>query len=286
MAMRSNGPILLSLPAFRGVTRRLILVSLAAFFGIAILSLAARELSGTLLGLILLQPEMLLQHWQVWRLLTYPFIDRNLFGLALSLLSLWFFGSTLEDERGSRWLREFFLATAIGGGLLAAVLTYPANERIPGLSVDSIESGMWPFVLALVLAYATFHADQPLRFNFILTLKAKYLAAIYLLFYLGAALIGGDRFGALVALCNALCGYAYLRMAPRRSASIAASEKWFGLRNAYIRAKRRRAAKKFTVYMRKQGSDVNIDSTGRYIDPDFPAKGPGPRDVNDRKWMN
>ena len=285
MAMRSNGPILLSLPAFRGVTRRLILISLAAFFALAILSLAARELSGRLLGLIVLQPEVLLQ-WQLWRLLTYPFIDRSLLSVAFALLSVWFFGSTLEDERGSRWLREFFLATTLGGGLLAALLVYTANERIPGLSVGSIESCMWPFVLALVLAYATFHADQPLRFNFILTLKAKYLAAIFLLFYLGMALIGGDRFGALVALTNALCGWAYLRLAPRRTATIAASEKWFGLRNAYIRAKRRRAAKKFTVYMRKQGSDVNIDSSGRYIDPDFPAKSPGPRDANDRKWMN
>jgi len=280
MAMRSNGPILLSLPAFRGVTRRLILASLAVFFGLAILGLATRELSGTLLGLIVLQPERAL-HWRLWQLLTYPFVDLNLISVALALLSLWFFGSALEDERGSRWMREFFLASTLGGGLLASLLTLVADDRIDKLSVDSIESGMWPFVLALVLAYAYFHADQPLRFNFILTLKAKYLAAIYLLFYLGAALIGGDRFGALVALSNALCGYAYLRIAPRRSASIVASEKWFGLRNAYIRAKRRRAAKKFTVYMRRQGSEVNIDSTGRYIDPDE-----RPRDPNDRKWMN
>jgi membrane associated rhomboid family serine protease len=286
MAMRSNGPILLSLPAFRGVTRWLILASLAVFFGLAVLSLAAHELSGTLLGLIVLQPETLLQHWQVWRLLSYPFIDRNLLSLAFALLSLWFFGSTLEEERGSRWLRDFFLTTAVGGGLLAGLLVYAAGDRIPGLSMDSFESGMWPFVLALVLAFAFFHADEPLRFNFIFTLKAKYLAAIYLLFYLGMALIGGDRFGALVALSNALCGYAYLRWAPRRPASIMASEKWFGLRNAYIRAKRRRAAKKFTVYMRRQGSDVNIDPSGRYIDPDFPSTRPGPRDPNDRKWMN
>jgi len=33
--------------------------------------------------------------------------------------------------------------------------------------------------------------------------------------------------------------------------------------------------------MRRQGSEVNIDSTGRYIDPDE-----RPRDPNDRKWMN
>jgi hypothetical protein len=178
-------------------------------------------------------------------------------------------------------MTEFFLAATIGGGLLASLLAYAAGERVEKLSVASVDYGMWPFVLALVLAFAYFHADQPLRFNFIFTLKAKYLAAIYLLFYLGAALIGGDRFGALVALSNALCGYVYLRLAPRRSIKTTASEKWFGLRNAYIRAKRRRAAKKFTVYMRKQGSDVNIDPSGRYIDPDEKSRNP-----NDRTWLN
>ena len=280
MAMRSNGPILLSLPAFRGVTRRLILLSLLVFFALVVLSLGSRELSGSLLGAIVLSPQQAL-HWHLWQLLSYPFADLNLISVALSLLSLWFFGSALEDERGPRWMTEFFLAATIGGGLLASLLAYAAGERVEKLSVASVDYGMWPFVLALVLAFAYFHADQPLRFNFIFTLKAKYLAAIYLLFYLGAALYGGNRFSALVALCNALCGYAYLRLAPRRSLKTSASESWFGLRNAYIRAKRRRAAKKFTVYMRRQGSDVNIDSTGRYIDPDD-----RPRDPNDRKWLN
>jgi hypothetical protein len=140
---------------------------------------------------------------------------------------------------------------------------------------------MWPFVLALVLAFASFHADQELRFNFILTLKAKYLAAIYLLFYLGSALIGGDRFSALTALCNAMAGYAYLRLAPRKGLRVGLSERWFRLRNAYYRSKRRRAAKKFTVYMRKQGKEVSLDEDGRYIDPNGK-----PRDLNDRNWMN
>jgi len=280
MAMRSNGPILLSLPAFRGVTRRLILLALMVFFALAFLSILFRDLSGSLLGSFVLVPQQVL-NWHLWQLLSYPFADLNLISAALALLAVWFFGSTLEDERGSHWLGEFFLATTIGGGVLASLLAYAAADRIAGLSVQSHESGMWPFVLALVLAFAYFHAEQPLRFNFVLTLKAKYLAAIYLLFYLGAALIGGNRFSALVALSNALCGYAYLRLAPRRSLKTSASEGWFGLRNAYIRARRRRAAKKFTVYMRKQGKDVSIDESGRFLDPDEK-----PRDPNDRRWMN
>ena len=46
-------------------------------------------------------------------------------------------------------------------------------------------------------------------------------------------------------------------------------------------AKRRRAARKFEVYMRKQNRVVKFDEEGRYIAPDDER-----RDPHDRKWMN
>jgi hypothetical protein len=112
-------------------------------------------------------------------------------------------------------------------------------------------------------------------------MKAKYLVAIFVLFYLAVALFSHDPFSAVAALCVALCGFLFLRFAPRRGLQYATSEGWFGIRNAYYRAKRRRAAKKFTVYMRKQGKDVNLDSSGRYIGLDDERKDP-----NDKRWMN
>ena len=83
------------------------------------------------------------------------------------------------------------------------------------------------------------------------------------------------------ALCNAAAGYVFLRLAPRRGLRAGASEWLYGVRNAFYRAKRRRAAKKFTVYMRKQGKDVSLDEDGRYVDPEGK-----PGDPKDRKWMN
>jgi hypothetical protein len=141
-------------------------------------------------------------------------------------------------------------------------------------------------VLAVLLAYARFHAEDQIQFNFLFTIKAKYIAAIYLLFYLGAALVGSDRFGALTALCNALAGYGFLRLAPRHGLRVGVSERWFALRNSYYRAKRRRAAKKFTVYMRKQGKDVSLDEDGRYVDPEGKPRDSKGRDPNDKRWMN
>lgn len=271
MAFRSNGPTMVTLPPFRGVARRIILLAIAAFFAVIVVGMAGEAAVRTLVGHLVLTPGKALPH-EPWQMVTYAFMPLGLISLLFSLLSVWFFGSTLEDERGSRWFGEYFLAATVGGGLVAAVL-----GRVGALGVNpaSQTAGLWPSVLAILLAYARFHPEQELRFNFILTLKAKYLAAIYLLLYLAMALVGGDRLGALTALSAAVCGWVYLRYAPRRGVGFAASEGWFGVRNAYYRAKRRRAAKKFTVYMKKQGKDASFDPrSGEYKDP------------NDKRWMN
>jgi membrane associated rhomboid family serine protease len=275
MAFRSNGPITFSFPAFRGVTRRLILLALAGFFGLAVTGLVSQSLELTLLGLLALTPSAALGR-EVWQLVTYPFVGGGLLGTAFALLSVWYFGSTLEDERGGRWLLEYFLTATVGGGVIASLLWYAGRNHVAGFTEILGGTTMWPTVLALLLAFARFHAEEQVRFNFIFQIKAKYLAAVYLLFYLGWALIGGNKFAAVLALANALAGYGYLRFAPRLGLRVAASEGWFGLRNAYYRNKRRRAAKKFTVYMRKQGKEVSLDADGKYIEPK----------PTDRTWMN
>jgi hypothetical protein len=140
---------------------------------------------------------------------------------------------------------------------------------------------LWPLALALTLAFARRNPEAEIRLYFVLRVKAKYLVAIFLGLYILSSMVSHDYFSTLVVLCVGLAGYVYLRLAPRRGLQYAASEGWFGMRNSYYRAKRRRAAKKFTVYMKKQGKDVNIDPSGRYVDPDG-----NPRDPNDRRWMN
>ena len=84
----------------------------------------------------------------------------------------------------------------------------------------------------------------------------------------------------LSAILCGLAGALYLRFAPRGGLAVGVSERLFGVRNAYYRYKRRRAARKFQVYMGKQGRSVKFDSDGRYIDPDKK------KDPTDKRWMN
>jgi hypothetical protein len=102
---------------------------------------------------------------------------------------------------------------------------------------------------------------------FVVGIKARYLAAIYALVSI-AMLFGEQRMYAFALLGGAVAGLLYIRLAPRRGFSFVMSEGAYGLRNRYYRWKRRRAARKFEVYMRKQGRVVRFDGNGRLIDED------------------
>ena len=54
--MRSNGPTLLALPPFRGLTRKLILLAAASFIFFLIFGLVSGRLTGTTIGLLVLVP--------------------------------------------------------------------------------------------------------------------------------------------------------------------------------------------------------------------------------------
>ena len=272
--MRSSGPTILALPAFRGLTRKIILLAILSFLFFLITGIAAPGLGGTIARLTALQPALAFK--MPWQFVTWPFVPGGFVSLLFALLSLWFFGAALEDERGTRWFTELFFSSYIGGAVLATILALLLGRAIPFLD-SGVSVGLWPVTLALLLVYARLHANEPMTFNFIFRARAKYIAAGFLLFYLVIDLYTGQRFDALNAICNCLVAWLFMQMAPRRGLRQNVSEGWFGLRNRYYRAKRRRAAKKFQVYMRKQGKEVNIDSSGRYIgldddDPDNPRR--------------
>ncbi len=276
--MRSNGPVMLALPAFRGFTRKLILLAIASFVFFFVMGFVAPGFGRTLFYLSVLHADEAPK--LVWQFVTWPFVADSLLGLIFALLSLWYFGSALEGERGTRWFTELFFFTAIGGAVLATILSLLFGRFVPVISAPGkFSNGLWPVVLGLLFAYARIHPNESMTFNFVIRARAKYIAAFFLLFYVVLDWFVVRRFDALNAICNCLFGWLFLEIAPRRGLRHAASEGWFGLRNNYYRAKRRRAAKKFQVYMRKQGKDVNIDSSARYVKLDDD-------DPNDRHRMN
>ena len=281
---RSAG--MLSFPEFRGFTRRLIVWNVGIYFAFLLLRLADPHLEAQLLMLFSLTPADAL-HGRVWQLVTYCFLHGGLLGTALELLSIWFLGAFLEANHGSRWVAELYFAAVVGAGLTAVGLAL-ATAQSGGLFTAGLV-GAFGGIFGLLVAFGVLYGDlQFTLFPLPMQMKARYLVAIYMLFAL-AQLFGENRVYALAQLGGALLGYIYIKAAPRRGFTAATGQRYLDLRNDYYRWKRRNAAKKFEVYMRKQNRDVRFDSEGRYVDPDTHranSSGNRKRDPNDRSWMN
>src|SRR4029077_7140720 len=63
-------------------------------------------------------------------------------------------------------------------------------------------------------------------------------------------------------------GYVWYLAFFGRRVSLGLVERFYGMRNDYYRWKRRRAARKFEVYMSKHDRTVKFDEHGNYIPPD------------------
>jgi hypothetical protein len=106
------------------------------------------------------------------------------------------------------------------------------------------------------------------------------MVAIYILIAIALLLKEANTFNALLQLSGALCGFLDVKFAPRRGFLRSQRRLLQPAQQHYYRW-RRRAARKFEVYMRKQNREVHFDKDGRYVDPDELRKNP-----NDKRWMN
>jgi membrane associated rhomboid family serine protease len=266
---RSAG--LLVFPDFSGFTRQLILWNLGAYFVLLLLGVASASTATSVVISTALDPYAVLHFGRVWQLVTYSFVHQGILNTAFELLSLWFLGSFLESLHGSRWVAELYFVSVLGAALAALALFAVMPSGV-------VLAGCWGGIFGLLVAFGVLYGEQEfMMFPLPMMIRAKYLVWVYILITL-AMLFSSQRYFAFSQLGGALFGYFFIKLAPRRGFAMASSERYFGFRNGYYRWKRRRAARKFEVYMRKQNREVNFDEEGRYIDPD--------KDPNDRRWMN
>ncbi len=244
----------LTFPDFRGFVRAIVLTCTGIFLLQELLERFEPGVFNTGLAVFALTPALVLHGW-VWQLVTYSFLHGSVSHILFNMLSLWFVGSYLETAIGARRVAETYFISVVGGGLLTvALFSMPFWHLDPNIKTIGASGG----IFGLMVAFAVLFGDQsfylfPLPFS----MKAKYLVTIYiaaaLLSFLGT---GQNGVAELAHLGGALFGYVYIKLVgsrrPARGYATTGSETYYGLRNAFYRWKRKRAAKKFDVYMRRQ----------------------------------
>jgi membrane associated rhomboid family serine protease len=256
----------LGFPEFRGATRRLLLINLAAYFALLVLGFASPTVYRVTFGMLSFLPETFL-HGFLWQPFTYSFMHAGLLQTLLELLSLWFLIGFLEAYRGASWVTGLYAASVLGTAITAAAIWQVADKLGHGVLEPVQLYGCIGGIFGLLVAIGALYGETEFLMFFLINIKAKYLAAIYALIAF-AMLFSRSWIIAFAQLGGAVAGLLFIRFAPRKGFSFGISEWIYGLRNNYYRWKRRRAGRKFEVYMRKQGKTVRLDNRGRQIDDD------------------
>ena len=194
--------------------------------------------------------------------------------ILFNMLALWMFGAQLEQDWGYSLFMQFYFFCVMGAALVTVAVSFTG---LLGVSPRTLTVGASGGIYGLLLAFGILHGEsQVMLFPLPFLIKAKYfvIGIIALAMYgaLSSAQGGGQSIAYMAHLGGALFGYIWLKFIPRRGFGYAASERAFGLRNSYYRWKRKRAARKFEVYMRKHDRgdyrhDDYFDEHGNFRDP-------------------
>lgn len=151
-----------------------------------------------LISYLTLDIPMVLQG-QVWRLVTWLIVPNqdNILWMALSLYFYYFIGTALENRWGARRFLIFFVIGAIAN-IAAAFLSHVITGY--GFGVNTY------LYFSLFLAFAALYPDMQFMLFFVLPIKAKWLAAVDLVYFLIAIVMGGTilRLAAIASLVNIL----------------------------------------------------------------------------------
>lgn len=141
--------------------------------------------AGSFFGLTALIPEAVWRG-QVWRLVTWPFVEPSPFGLIFGCLFLYWFGGELGREWGSRRFLGVF-----AGIVLAAALVTCLVARIDADVLDRRYIGGWATGAALAVAWGLWFPDRVIRIWFVIPVRGYILAwftvglTVVLAIYLG-----------------------------------------------------------------------------------------------------
>ena len=259
----------LSLPPFTRAVKWLIIINSAIFFGALILGIASKDA----VKFISLYGELTpfaVVHGFIYQVVTYGFLHANVLHILFNMLVLWMFGSQIEMDFGTRQFLEFYFWCLIGAALVTIGVSYApflgGNPMQPTLGASGALFGIYA-------AFGMLHGEQEIMmFPIPITMKAKYFVWILVVVTMALALAqaAGSRSASVAYVAHLggfLFGYVYLKFLPRRGLRFLFSERYYGTRNAYYRWKRKRAAKKFEVYMRQHKREDYFDEYGNFKDP-------------------
>lgn len=263
---RTGEPMTLSLPPFTRAVVWLLGINTGIYLLRYVLELAGLPARGFAIVYLSLIPAQVVAHGWIWQLVTYSIIHFEFWHWFGNMLGLWMFGSAFERAWGTRRFVELYSAGVIGAAVTTVAVAYTHVLGGPNTATVGASGG----VFAILIAFGMLFGDNEIMMiPFPFLIKAKYFVGILVVVTLAFAMSGTGGVAYVAHLGGLLFGWLYVRRGPKPAvAKVGLSERYYGLRNSYYRWKRRRAARKFEVYMRQHDRQVHFDEHGNYIPPE------------------
>lgn len=202
--------------------------------------LGGRSIGGMMTTLFSLYAAGVVRGFYVWQLFTYMFLHAGIWHLLFNMLTLWFFGTQLERDWGTRrFLKYYFLC-----GIAAGVCVLLVNMAVGDWGTPTI--GASGAIFGILVAFGVLYPNQTVLMNFLFPIKAKYMVMIYAAIELLMTFGPNTGVSTIAHLGGMAFGYVYLKgRLPR--------VRMPDLGGAYRQWKIQRAKRKFQVYMKKHG---------------------------------
>jgi len=256
-------------PPLRGAVRVIILASLAIYIVILLLVSFAPDAGRALLALGILDPGHVF-HGRIWQLATYAFMYVDPLDFVLSLLGVYFLGGAVEDRIGSAAFYGLFFGSIVLSAIFGCVLS------LSHIVAQGAAIGSGAAANAILMVFYLQNRGAPIMlFPIPIQIPVKWIVLFTAEIETAYLLLNHFALIYFILLLGLGAGYIWFTLVLSRRSSLKVSERYFSLRNSYYRWKRRRAARKFEVYMRDHDRTVKFDEHGNYIPPDDTKKGNG-----------
>jgi membrane associated rhomboid family serine protease len=253
------------LPPFVGAVRQIILTCIAIYVFILLALTFAPAVGNKVLELGVLNPSAVRHGW-IWQFVTYPFMSVDPWQFVVTVAGVYFIGPAVEASIGRRRFWSFFLGTSILAGVAGFILS------LSGVVAQGSAFGVGAAANAILMVFYLYHRNAPIMAFFLIQVPIKWLVIFFAALEAAYMLLTHFSLYYVMLLLGLGAGYVWYRLVLARPSAVGLSEKYFSFRNSYYRWKRRRAARKFEVYMRSHNQSVQFDEHGNYIPPDESGK--------------
>jgi membrane associated rhomboid family serine protease len=147
--------------------------------------------------------------YKPWTIITYMFLQREVFHILFNLLWLYWMGMIFMDFLNKRQFIFTYLAGGIAGALLY-LLAYNTLPAFSDLAQKSFLLGSSASVMAVVIGTATLVPDYTIRLLLFGAVRLKYLAIAYFVLDI-IGLGGGNPGGSIAHIGGAILGFVFIK---------------------------------------------------------------------------